>query len=76
MIKVKTQHPYIDGETERENLVLTYAEDENGKRYKVLQVETGVKYDEAVDVYPCPYTYKTTKEPVEVEEESSEDAVV
>ncbi len=76
MIKVKTQHPYIDGETEREDLILTYAEDENGKRYKIIQVETGIKYGEAVDIYPCQYTYKTTKEPVEVEEEPTGNAVV
>lgn len=28
---------------------------------KLLQVETGVEYDEAVDVIPCRYTYEETE---------------
>ena len=32
---------------------------------KLLQVETGVMYDEAVDVVPCRYTYEETTEPIE-----------
>ena len=34
----------------------------------LLQNETGVKYADPVDVYPCPYTYTETDEPIEVEE--------
>ena len=26
----------------------------------ILQNETGIEYDEAVDVVPCPYTYTET----------------
>ncbi len=26
----------------------------------ILQVETGEKYSEAVDIIPCPYTYEET----------------
>ena len=28
----------------------------------LLQVETGAKYSEPVDIYPCPYTYVETDE--------------
>lgn len=47
------------------NLVKHYAIDENNKHYKILQVETNLIYDEAIDVVPCRYTYKATKEAVE-----------
>ena len=35
------------------------------KGMMLLQVETGVEYDEAVDVIPCLYTYEETDNPVE-----------
>lgn len=28
------------------------------------QVETGILYSEANDIYPCPYTYEETNEPI------------
>lgn len=31
---------------------------------KILQVETGNIYEDAVDIVPCPYTYEETNEPV------------
>ena len=37
------------------------------KGMKLLQVETGILYDEAVDVVPCQYTYEETEKPVEQE---------
>jgi hypothetical protein len=54
---------------------------ENGKRIrhysdtgmKILQVETGLIYCDAVDVVPCRYTYTETDEPIEVEEEPIEE---
>ena len=56
------QYPFIDEEgVEHDNLVKHYS-DENKL---ILQVETGVKYAEAVDVYPCRYTYEETDEPIE-----------
>ena len=56
------QYPFIDEEgIEHDNLVRHYS-DENKL---ILQVETGVKYAEAVDVYPCRYTYEETDEPSE-----------
>lgn len=50
---------------------------ENGKRihywsdlnFKIRQIETGIIYDDAVDVIPCKYTYEETNEPIEEEEE-------
>jgi len=33
----------------------------------MLQVETGLRYGDAIDVTPCPYTYEETDEPVEDE---------
>ena len=36
---------------------------------KLLQVETGVVYDEAIDIVPCQYTYEETNTPIETTEE-------
>lgn len=32
---------------------------------KILQNETGIIYDEAIDILPCSYTYSETEEEVE-----------
>lgn len=48
------------------NLIKHYAIDpETNKQYKILQVETNIIYDEAIDVMPCRYTYKATEEIIE-----------
>lgn len=66
MIELKLQRPFIDengkiyGHLERH-----YAEDENGVKYKIKQIETDVIYDEAIDLYPCKYTYEITNDTVE-----------
>lgn len=39
------------------------------KGFYILQNETGIEYAEAVDVYPCKYTYKETKKPIESKED-------
>ena len=31
----------------------------------LLQVETGIRYSDPIDVYPCPYTYEETDEPID-----------
>lgn len=55
------QYPFIDEEgVEHDNLIKHYSD--NGKM--ILQKETGVKYAEAVDVYPCRYTYEETDEDI------------
>lgn len=66
MIKLKLQRPLVDEDGKIiEHLERHYAEDENGIRYKILQVETGIIYDDAVDYIPCKYTYEITEEKVE-----------
>lgn len=30
----------------------------------ILQTETGIEYEEAVDVVPCRYTYEETDKPI------------
>lgn len=40
--------------------------------YLLLQVETGIKYSDPVDVIPCPYTYEETDELVEAEDSLEE----
>ena len=51
------------------NLIRHYAIDNNGKQYKILQVETNIVYDEAIDVMPCRFTYKATSEEIQIEQE-------
>lgn len=67
---IKTQYPYIDdnGRT-HETLIKTWTDDETKV---LLQVETGAMYDEAIDLYPCRYTYEEIDKPIE-EEEDTED---
>lgn len=31
----------------------------------ILQVETGIEYEEAVDVVPCRFSYEETETPIE-----------
>lgn len=45
-------------------LLHTYSD----KGVYILQVETNIKYDEAYDIIPCPYTYEETSEKIEREE--------
>ena len=37
--------------------------------FMLLQVETGIKYADPVDIVPCRYTYTETEELIEGEEE-------
>lgn len=41
--------------------------------FMLLQVETGAKYSDPVDLVPCRYTYEETNEYIEDEEEISSD---
>ncbi len=38
------------------------------KEMKLLQVETGMVYTDAIDVVPCQYTYEETDTPIEQDE--------
>jgi hypothetical protein len=40
------------------------------KNVKLLQVETGILYEDAIDVIPCKYTYEESDEPIEVVDDS------
>lgn len=51
-----------------ETLIKHYSD----KGVMLLQNETGMKYAEPIDIYPCPYTYVETEELIEVEEEVEE----
>lgn len=42
--------------------------------FKIRQIETGIIYDEAIDVLPCRYTYEETDMPIE-EEITAEEAL-
>ena len=69
MVELKIQFPYVDAEgLEKHNLIKTFAEDENGDKYYIKQVETGTEYAEAVDVYPSKYTYIATDKKIEEQE--------
>lgn len=41
--------------------------------FRILQNETGVVYDDAVDVLPCKYTYSETEELIPVEDATEAD---
>lgn len=62
---IKTQHPYIDAfGVEHDNMIKTWTT--NSKKV-MLQVETGNLYEEAIDLYPCPFTYQEVDKPEEEE---------
>ena len=44
--------------------------------FMLLQVETGAKYSDPIDVVPCIYTYEETNEPIEGEEEITDEEFV
>ena len=50
------------------NLYRTYSD--NG--FYILQNETNIEYEEAIDVENAPYTYTETDKPIEKEEEDNE----
>lgn len=56
-------------------MIIEQIVDENHVRHysdndmKIRQIETGIVYEEAVDVTPCRYTYEETDEPIENDEE-------
>lgn len=62
---IQTQYPYVDNEGNTyENLIKTYSN--NNK--KIIQLETGNIYDEAVDIFPSRFTYEETEYSIESEE--------
>ena len=66
MVVLKKQSPFIDDNGNINQLLEKhYAEDECGKRYFVLQVDTGTEYRDAVDNVPCKHIYMPTNKLVE-----------
>lgn len=41
--------------------------------YMLLQVETGAKYSDPIDVVPCAYTYEETDEPIDDGDENEDE---
>lgn len=69
MINLKTE--IIDNK-----FIKHYAEDEQGNKYYIKQMETGVEYSEAVDIIPCRYSYVVTDKIVEENEYFTDKEVV
>lgn len=65
-------YPYVD-EQGVENEKLVQHKSDDGKR--IIQLETGRIYDEAIDLYPSKYTYAEVMEPDEKEPDGSIEAV-
>ena len=53
---LRTEYPYNGND----KLVRHYSD----SKMMIEQIETGVRYEEAVDVYPSKYTYTETDEPI------------
>lgn len=69
MAEIKVEYPFIDfNGNKRENLIKYYAEDTEGNKYYIKQLQTGIEYSEAVDVYPSKYTYIPTDKKVQVDQ--------
>lgn len=48
------EYPYVDiSGKEHPNLIRHYSD----KNKMIKQVETGVEYTDAIDIYPCKYSY-------------------
>ena len=68
---LQTQYPFIDDQgISHDNLIKHWTDDESKT---LLQIETGAMYDEAVDIYPCPYTYQEIDKPEEDPDEDPEE---
>ena len=59
------QRDFYETREDGVNLYRTYSDED----YKIMQVQTGIIYDEAIDVENAPYTYIETTEKVEGYEE-------
>ena len=58
----------LKSEIIKDKLIRHYAEDEQGNKYYIKQVETGVEYGEAVDIIPCKYSYVATDKKIDENE--------
>lgn len=46
------------------------------KGVMLLQNETGLRYADPIDIYPCPYTYSETDEVIEIDEEEMAEEMI
>lgn len=60
----------IQSELLREGTLIKQWSDRN---VLIRQVETGAEYGEAIDIYPCPFTYEETNTPIDPEEDATEE---
>lgn len=65
---IKPEYPYKD---KKGNLHYDKIRQYSTEGFRLLKNGTDEKYDEAVDTYPCKYTYSETTEPIEVETEEN-----
>lgn len=61
-------------------MIITEQFSDRERRYsnlnvKIRQVETGILYDDAADVIPCPYTYEETDIPIDDEPLEAQEAL-
>ena len=64
---LKEQYPFIDNNGNARNGLIKHWTDDPEHKI-LLQVETGAMYEEAIDLFPCVYTYKEIDRPVEEED--------
>lgn len=63
---IQTLYPYVDEQGNiKDNLIKTFS----NSNKMIRQIETGVVYTEAIDIYPCRYTYEETDEEIKTIEE-------
>ncbi len=60
---------YLHEENIEENLVHHWANEAKSSTdktatFRIRQIETGIVYDDAIDVLPCKYTYEATDEEI------------
>ncbi len=58
-----SEHPFMN----KDNLIRHYSD----ANKMIEQVETGNRYEEAVDVYPCGYHYTEAEEDIPIMEEDA-----
>ena len=58
---IQTFCPYVDEQGNiKDNLIKTFSDSNK----MIRQVETGIIYTEAIDVYPCKFTYEETNKEI------------
>lgn len=72
---IQEQYPFIDEQGQAHNELIKHYSDDCKM---IIQTETGIEYDEAIDVVPCRYTYEESDNFIiaeDVAEETDDDTV-